>query len=176
MILKSAEKRMNLNSNITRVLMLLISGLSLLSCDQPKVKVKDTKESQSNKVSIIAEPGETVLPVFNDTLDFIGLPCYLGAKEAGENADLYLIFGKDFPTRKKLDIQPIATMNYSFRKQSRTIHVAVPNESKYQNWVVEENEDFNIDYGFLKLWIQDWLVYSYPEDQFEFVDWQTYQE
>lgn len=177
MNLKIVLNRIILNSNFTIVIcFVFVLGTVLSGCGQPEIATEESQEESSNKVTIIAKPGETILPVFNDTLQFIGLPCYLGAKEVKENPEVYLIFGEGFSVRKKLDIVPIATMNYTFKKQPRKMHISIPLQEEYQNWAVAEGENFNIEYGFLKLWVQDWLVYSYSDDQFEFVDWQIYRE
>jgi hypothetical protein len=154
-----------------RLYWILIVGSLIISCKNETNKTKVRIDTMLN-LSIEMEPGNNIIPIYNDTIRFVGLPAAIGVNKDNKRIP-FLVLGKELEEGNDYLCHFIGSLDITTDQSQRFFGVALPVNDEYRTIDVDSYEDLTQSQPMLKLWLKDYFTFVYGNEVVKQIKWQN---
>lgn len=154
-----------------RLYWLLIVVCLIFGCKNSHSNTKVRLDSML-KLHIEVEQGENIIPIYKDTIEFLGLPGSIGLYE--DNKELpFLVLGKELEKDNEYLCHFIGSITVKTAVKDRIYGIALPINEEFRTIDVDSYDNLTQSQPMLKLWLKDYFTFAFGKEMVRKVEWQN---
>ena len=148
---------------------LLIVVCLIIGCKKSTTNTKVRLDTLIN-LTIEVEQGDQIVPMYKDTINFLGLPGSIGLYD--QNKELpFLVLGKEMEKGEDYVCHFIGSIEIWTDKKKRVYGIALPVNEEYKTINVDSYVELTQSQPMLKLWLKDYFTFAYGKEMIRKVEW-----